>query len=338
MHWNNITIRTFDGEDFKINPDILTACCRIDGVKDWSRFPMDTTNGATFRKVYQWCEYCLQYPKLSYNCPTEDWERRNLKRAEFETEFFDLEEGMLINLMQAAEHFAIESLLDSTCKKAAASLRSGSLNSAIDLSLSIQAQIAIHILPNALKEMIDNGKLKVTPSQKEHNRIWTSLFKDDLYFRCIFNLGIDVNPILIGKDLGQGEMYLVFSNMDTSGKLASYLPMLINSLRADDPDNNTWECSIHGSKNILNISGSQVSARVSLVPDLKTRILQTNEGSATRTRVMYLKGDCIHDYASQRDDIDGEIEILTKDCANPYNGRNLSSWICKDSVALKNRT
>ncbi|KAK3938263.1 hypothetical protein QBC46DRAFT_460348 [Diplogelasinospora grovesii] len=197
-------------------------------------------------------------------------------------------------------------------QKAASLIKQGSLDSVSDLPPNIQAQIAQNIPPNALKVASEEERIRLTHEQG---------------FKAIFDLKTDANPVLIGKSLGRGEMFVVLSSMDWSGDIYHDKRGLRKSLKDHDFDEATYECTMKGSNKVLNIWESRGSD-YSQVSNVEERLVQSEADGARWTSISYLRNPRIQ-RLKNKSKPNGRLAVRCNKCLNPCNGEPLE-WLCVD--------
>lgn len=124
--------------------------------------------------------------------------RRKIKS--WEGKFLETNMGLLFNIINAANFLEIPDLLDSSCKKAADTIKIGSLTLLDGLPDEIQVQIAQNLPPHAFINAARDEIIPVSaPAQTAHAKVWASILRDDTWFDAAVAAG--ANPVLIGKDL-----------------------------------------------------------------------------------------------------------------------------------------
>lgn len=113
-----ITLNTCDGQEFKVNPKTLGEFDRPNR-KDWSSLDMGETKGMTFQKVLDWCQHFVDNPKFGkegLKQKIKGWQAWKVEKLELENKILDVDNDLLVKIMEAAEHFSIDSLLDASCE------------------------------------------------------------------------------------------------------------------------------------------------------------------------------------------------------------------------------
>lgn len=211
-------------------------------------------------------------------------------------------------------------------------LKNGSLEGVIKLLAPIQTGIAKHLLPNALKRAVEADKIQMPPSHRQHNRIWTSLFKNDAWFEVILDLATETSPILIGKNLSEGGQYLVLNSMDYLERLQDMKDVrLKNYLHPHTFDRKTCECTMEGSNSILNIS-EVMSWNDSVVPELTDTLLKNETDNSKSTQVLYLKHSQFYKYKTTSNQGGDFLELSLSRYRWPYDGSSRRTVCCVDSA------
>ncbi|KAK3933862.1 hypothetical protein QBC46DRAFT_325945 [Diplogelasinospora grovesii] len=323
---DKVTLISSDSEAFTVDARIFLDSMIHNMPHELKNVPIPMNiNAATLRKVIEWCQYrhgqSARVSKLEYReqgLEIKNWERNFLNQVD---------QKILIQIIQAADFLDIDALFDVSCKKAASLIKQGSLDSVSDLPPNIQAHIAQNIPPNALKVASEKERIRITHEQGVHNQIWTSFFSDDDWFEAIFDLETDANPVLIGKSLGRGEMFVVLSSMDWSGDIYHDKRGLRKSLKDHDFDEATYECTMKGSNKVLNIWESRGSDH-SRVSNVEERLVQSEADGTRWTSISYLRNPRIQRLENKFKP-NGRLAVRCNKCLDPYSGKPLE-WLCVD--------
>uniref|UniRef100_A0A7E4ZWD4 Skp1-related protein n=1 Tax=Panagrellus redivivus TaxID=6233 RepID=A0A7E4ZWD4_PANRE len=124
-----IKLVSSDGEIFDVDRDVIRLSTTLNtmfqdlGIDSGDNplaadpIPISNVTGAILRKVLQWCAYHRNdVPPTDENDPRE---KRTDDIPSWDVEFLKIDQGMLFELILAANYLDIKGLLDVTCKTVA---------------------------------------------------------------------------------------------------------------------------------------------------------------------------------------------------------------------------
>ncbi|PRQ21911.1 putative S-phase kinase-associated protein [Rosa chinensis] len=115
-----LTLTSCDGDDFQIREAVALESQTIkhmveDGCAD-NAIPLPNVTGAILAKVIEYCKRHVE-DKESKNEDNKNDQEESLK--EFDADFVDVDQGVLFDLILAANYLNIKGLLDLTCQTVA---------------------------------------------------------------------------------------------------------------------------------------------------------------------------------------------------------------------------
>ncbi|KAI5455693.1 hypothetical protein BGZ63DRAFT_397706 [Mariannaea sp. PMI_226] len=331
---SKLTLISSDKKRFYVNPSIFsdTKIPQMLETPTTNLLSLNSINAVTLEKVIEWCVYHSNFRLNNSNCTDAS------NKKKWEDNFIKVNTQLVQHLVDAADYLEIGSLLELGCRKAAEKIRSGAWErQRSSLPNHIQDKISSNLPPCALKRAAEAGILRMSPKQRLHNKIWTSIFKQDDYFDLALDCG--VNPILIGKDLtGNGEMFLVFTSIDWEGEVHFALQerghKITDFLHEHYLDETTLECKIKGSPITVNIWQAK-NHEFSVVRDLEERLVQADLDGNRWTAYLSLTNPSIH-YLRNNCKPDGRVQIKCEDYPNPRTGEP-TEWLCLDDQEISYR-
>ncbi|XP_065193863.1 S-phase kinase-associated protein 1-like [Sycon ciliatum] len=81
--------------------------------------PLPPVNGATLRKVIEWCTHYQNENSVEGEDPLDESQRRTIYIDTWAKEFLKVDQKILFELIEAADYLDIKGLLDAACKTVA---------------------------------------------------------------------------------------------------------------------------------------------------------------------------------------------------------------------------
>lgn len=320
-----ITLQTVDGFEFAIGSNILTYSNRrgpwFNRQDDFSIGKVGNIPGPVLSKLLEWLDYSYTYS-----------ESQNLGKTEWANKFMDVDEGLLVDLLIWALHFDIYRLSRPISRKIATLLREERFPKVTGLSMTVQHAIAEQLLPNALEKLLKTRRIQVRVDYQARNRIWTSIFKDDVWFEAVLNASHPPNPVLIGKNLDEDRVkYLVFSSMDHNGKIwnKDYNLNLEDSLRRHYMDEKTHECTIKRSGIVVNFGEARTDKTHAVVPKMEEQLVHGAGNGKRWTFALHLNNCRLAKLENVGVNPDGTLRAILSSCGGPNTPSG--SFLCVDT-------
>ena len=115
------------GESFKVEPDVASMSTLIKNMMDAGAFgeeiPLPNVQTALLSKVIDYCKYHKDNAPEKIQKPLKSTNLVECGVSEWDSEYVNIEQGGLFELILAANYLDIQSLLDLTCAKVASMIK-----------------------------------------------------------------------------------------------------------------------------------------------------------------------------------------------------------------------
>lgn len=134
-----LKLKSSQGEIFEVEPEVACMSTLVKNMVDDSgtdeEIPLPNVKTAILSKIIDYCKYHKDSPPEEIQKPLKSTNLMECGVCEWDSEYVNIEQEVLFELILAANYLDIKSLLDLTCAKVASMIK-GKCSGATDSSLA----------------------------------------------------------------------------------------------------------------------------------------------------------------------------------------------------------